>query len=511
MSASMQKRIRNDQRNDGPDKKAIAQQESELKAKKFKRNCIIAVVVIVLVLAASLFINSNYFFTKATAVQVGDTSYTAAEFNYYYRNSYNTFAQNYGDYLSYMIDPNIPLDEQVYSTDSEGVQTTWADYFTDDALNQMEQTTALSKEAAANGYTLPQESLDEIEYNIVYTDLMASSYGFTNLDTYLAAVYGKGMDEDYYRQTMIKYYTAAEYAQSIGEAYTYTDEEIKAHYTEIADTYDVITYRNYFVGSSIDRYADLADDAAKAEAARADAEAIADCFTGAEFTANILEYVDEEDKAVYEDESATLVKYTAGNIDANLKEWLTADERMPGDTTVIETNSGFYALMFENRDNNQYNTANVRHILIKAEADEEGKYSEEALADAKAIADGVLAEWQADPTEENFIALVEEYSEDSETVDNGGLYENVVKNQMVEEFDAFCFAGHEPGDTAIVYGSNGQYAGYHIMYYVSDGPIYADFIAESVLRNEDFTNFVLDLSEPYTAEKKFAFRFTDRG
>ena len=55
---------------------------------------------------------------------------------------------------------------------------------------------------------------------------------------------------------------------------------------------------------------------------------------------------------------------------------------------------------------------------------------------------------------------------------------------MVEEFDAFCFGGHQPGDTAVVYGSNGQYAGYHVVYFVGEGDLYSNMIARSALRSE---------------------------
>lgn len=118
-------------------------------------------------------------------------------------------------------------------------------------------------------------------------------------------------------------------------------------------------------------------------------------------------------------------------------------------------------------------TIAVRHILVKAEAAEDGTYSDEAKETAKARAEEILAEWQAgDATEESFAALAEQYSEDGGSNTNGGLYDSVSKGQMVQEFDAFCFDENRlPGDTGIVYGDNGGYAGYHVMYFVGEGDL----------------------------------------
>lgn len=113
-------------------------------------------------------------------------------------------------------------------------------------------------------------------------------------------------------------------------------------------------------------------------------------------------------------------------------------------------------------------TIAIRHILVKAEQDENGEWTDEAKEAAKARAEEILQEWASgEATEESFAALAEQYSEDPGSSSNGGLYTNVSKGQMVEEFDAFCFdENRQPGDTGVVYGSNGGYTGYHVMYFV---------------------------------------------
>ena len=178
--------------------------------------------------------------------------------------------------------------------------------------------------------------------------------------------------------------------------------------------------------------------------------------------------------------------------------------RKAGDVSVIEDSDGegYTVVAFISRDDNHYATARVRHILVKAEADEDGNYTDEAKAAAERRAEEILAEFNAgDKTEESFAALAEQYSEDTGSNTNGGLYENVPKGQMVEEFDAFCFEGHKKGDTAIVYGESSSYAGYHVMYYVGEGELYSNLIAENSLINEamsEWMNAMLEGYEPST-------------
>ena len=47
--------------------------------------------------------------------------------NYFYKNAYSTMQEQYGDFMSYILDTNSPLDEQTYDADTG---ETWADFFT---------------------------------------------------------------------------------------------------------------------------------------------------------------------------------------------------------------------------------------------------------------------------------------------------------------------------------------------------------------------------------------------
>ena len=127
-----------------------------------------------------------------------------------------------------------------------------------------------------------------------------------------------------------------------------------------------------------------------------------------------------------------------------------------------------------------------------AEAFAEDAEQEQLLADCKAKAEALLAEWKAgEATEESFAALANEHSTDGGSNTNGGLYTGVQPGTMVPEFNDWCFdASRKPGDTGIVYGTNGNYQGYHIMYYSGDNVPAWELTVEENLRNEDTNNWI---------------------
>ncbi len=96
-------------------------------------------------------------------------------------------------------------------------------------------------------------------------------------------------------------------------------------------------------------------------------------------------------------------------------------------------------------------TATVRHILIMTQ----GKTDAEKAA-AKTKIEGILAEAKAGA---DFAELAKKYSEDTGSKDNGGLYENFPRGQMVKPFEDAAFSvpvGQISGIVETTYG-------YHII------------------------------------------------
>lgn len=102
----------------------------------------------------------------------------------------------------------------------------------------------------------------------------------------------------------------------------------------------------------------------------------------------------------------------------------------------------------ENKESFDYNT--VRHILIKVDKNAEDSVVEEKKKTAQSILDRVN-------NGEDFAELAKEYSEDTGSAENGGLYD-VKKGQMVQEFEEWTFS-HEVGDTGLIKTVHG----FHVM------------------------------------------------
>ena len=514
MSASQEKKNRASMREEGIDKRANAAAEKAKKDRKFRRNVIIAAIIVVVVIAAAFVIDSNLFYTGTTAVRVGDTNYNAAQVNCFYEMAYNTvyntYYQQYGQYTSYFLDPSRPLDEQQYTNDQ-----TWAEYLNEATVANMKQITALYDEAVKNGYVLSEDDKAAIESNISTLSIYAANNGYQNLSSFLAANYGgKGVTEKLYREVLTRSTIASSYAAQLRDSYTYTDAQLKDYYAAHKDDLDYFYYLSYLVKPGRDAYADLEGDA-KTAAIHDDAQKLADAAAalGNEGSLNARRDSFDELVAAQMGEGEASVPYNSQGQDiADLyRTWLLDASRQPGDATVIDAGeSGSYVLCFLERSANDYNLVSMRHVLFSATADENGEYTEEALESAKAEAQDLYDLWQEEPTEENFAAMANTYSDDTGSNTNGGLYENIPHHQMVDAIDEFLFdPARQSGDHALVPGSSGSYSGWHIVYFVgANDMLFCDELSDAALRDADYSSALTALETPYSVTNGFAYRFT---
>ena len=517
MSASTEKKLRQAARQAGTDKKTLALEKEAKEKAKQKRRWTLGTVAVCLLIALILLLNSNLLF-KTTALTVGDESYSASEMSYYYANQYYYWANQYGSYASlFGLDTSggiKGLDNQPCAMAGEGVS--WKDYFLENAKNELIQEKALRDYAVQNGIELSQEELADVESSFEGMDEYARSQGYASGDKLFAANYGTGVNANLVRQAFLNSALASKALTSYSDSLEYSPAELKEQYASYNGEQDYFDLAYYYVAAEKTETAGengettqevTADALAAAEAAAKAIQAAYDGAEGEDFAARL----DQAVAAQVADASATHSANTQGaGINAAYKDWAMNAARKAGDITVTAdgNDSGYYVVVYIGRENNDYNLAQVRHILVKAEADADGNYTEEAKAAAKARAEEILAEYEAgDKTEGSFAALAEQYSEDGGSNTNGGLYDSVVKGQMVAEFNDFCFASHKSGDTAIVYGESGSYAGYHVMYYVGEGDNYAQTIARNDLMSQAVSQWLSDLTAAYTATPGFGMRF----
>ena len=526
MSASTERKNRLAAREAGTDKKTIAALEEAEKKAKSKRRWTWGTIGVIILILAILLLNSGVMYTATTALKANNTRYTPAEVNYYYGNEYLNMVNMYGSYASIIgLDTSLGisgLGNQECPMLSDG--GTWRDYFRNMAEKDIQSARAILDYAAENGIALTEEEIAEVDANFEGMDEMAKNYGYSSVDKLYAMNYGSGVNQKIVRQAALDAALVSKVTEAKQAEFTWTDEELEEYYQGLNGNRDLFDYAYYFVTAETIENITVAEDGTESsemsadDVTRAEAKATADAIVMAYRDGDDIEDLTERFEVAVESQTGEMPTersaYSGSNLDTAYAEWL-KDSRKAGDVEVFadaETDpSGYTVVLFLDRNDNHYKTANVRHILVKAEADENGSYTDEAKAAAKARAEEILAEYEAgEKTEESFAALANQYSEDGGSNTNGGLYENVYRGQMVAEFEDFCFAGHKPGDTGIVYGESSSYAGYHVMYYVGEGQLYSNTIAQSDLQSEAMDSWTSELSEACTVTRGFGFRFVGK-
>ena len=469
MSASREKQKRRELYDSGALTKQAKAKEKEKKSQV--RTAIYAAIAIVFVVVFLLLVilNSNFYMEHKTAATVGDEKVSVVDFDYYYRSQLNNYANYFGDYWS-----------------------TYANYFTSDsfvssALDSIQQTAVLTDEAEKAGFAISAEDQETIESTVASYASYAGTAGYGSTDAFLEAIYGNGCSEDSYRAWLADQLLASAYAADKRASFTYTDEQKQDYYASNVNDFDTVTYRTFYISGA-------ETDELTAEEAMANAQQIAESMAAAAqgneaaFNDLCAQNASSEDLAAYyqDDPDYSLVKNASySSVAESCAEWLFDQSRIGGETAAIAADTGYYALYFVERNTPDYNTVNVRHILVSVDDDT-------SETDALLTAEDLLSQWEAEGgTEELFAQYADSYSDDGA---EGGLYENVYKGQMVAEFEDWCYdPARQPGDTGIVQSSYG----FHIMYFVSQGDNYLLTSVEDSMRSADYSAWFEALAENY--------------
>ena len=87
-----------------------------------------------------------------------------------------------------------------------------------------------------------QAALDE-ELAALETDWIGA--GFSSRDAYLRANYGAFLSYSRYKELLTQDYLASDYAVSVQDSFTYTDEDYQAYYEEHADELDTLVLTTF--------------------------------------------------------------------------------------------------------------------------------------------------------------------------------------------------------------------------------------------------------------------------
>lgn len=538
MSASDKKKLRKEQTAAQMTERQRQQQKEDKKLKIYTVTFVTALILIVClavgILVGQTISTSGYAERKTIAATIGDHEINTVEMTYYYadaiNNMYNSiYSQNsaYADYYfeAMGLDLNVPLTEQ----ENPETGDTWASYFLDAALETAQSDYAIYDLAMKDSdFTLPEESRQTIDTTISNLDAYATIYGYKSGDKYLQAIYGYGADMESYEKYLERTEIAEAYYNYYYEGLSFEDKEIREleekngaeQYNSYTYDYCYVSYSLFLEGGTEDENGQVTYTDEQNNAARAKAKEAADKLVTAKDAAEMEALI--KDIALPEGSSLTVeekINNLHTNISAPVNTWLADASRKPGDAAVLDNTAvvsedseetvvnGYYVVIFKSKTDNTELMDNVRHLLVAYEGgttDEttgETTYTDEEKATAATEAKALLEQFQKDPSEENFIALVQEHSADEASVEDGGLYENInADSQYMENFLNWAIdPARKEADTGIVETDYGC----HIMYYVGNSEMsYRDYMISEELRSSTVEAWFEDATEAAPTAKK---------
>lgn len=418
-----------------------------------------------------------------TAVTIGDQKVSAAQFNYYYTAQYQQMAYYANMYAQQGVnmgfDTSIAPDEQESTEkDEDGNVLTWDEVFKNSAVKYAQFVYAYYQKALDDKYELTEDEKAEINETIesYRTEAVNNNY---SLNAYLGESFGGGFNEKVFRKQLEMETLAKRYSEdmSIKLEGEIPEADIKAEYEANRKEYDYADVRYYaFTYTTLTLNEGETEEALKerqkAENAKveAQAKAIYDKLTDeASFKAAITAFKNEGKEKPVDTDFTTLSEIATYNslttaTNKETADWAFDTARKAGDKTMIKGEKGVY-IVYSVKPIYSMNSVDVRHCLVQFEDTE--NVTEAQKKDAQKKAQELLDEWiKGGKTEEGFIAMVKEHTEDTASKETGGLYEGIrTTDNYVASFEEWSFDdARKAGDYGIV---ETEY-GYHIMYFVSD-------------------------------------------
>ena len=373
----------------------------------------------------------------------------------------------------------LPLKEQTLQSNT-GETITWHKYFLDLATNYIGEALIYAEAALDNGLKLDDADTQKIDDMIAELKESAKDEGMS-FNRYLKEQYGKGVREEDIRRCTEMLLMAEKQIDSIDDSISPTDKEVEDYYQKNRKFIDSMSYVSYsFSGSTAKT---RAQEAAKAKNAE-------------EFKKYLVNFI--KNNTSHKTDTAALKEYESHiseNVyfseESDTMNWLYDSKRKAGDTYIEVTDLSttvYFVLSPAVRNTKQ--SVNIRHILLTTTT-----YSN--LAAAKFKGEELLAEWQKTPTTQKFSELAKEYSEDVDTSESGGLYEDYLAGgiENAYEFDEWCFAeGRKAGDAEVI----GTEYGAHFMYLESLGRAEWEITSRQNLIDEISAKYSDEYLEKYT-------------
>ena len=442
------------------------------------------------------------------ALTVGDQKVSVGYYNYYYNMTVENYLEDaqsgYSD-----LKANVDYSTQI-TTDDDGNQITWEQKFKDDTIWQIQYITAFYESALKAGMTLTDEQKETIENNIKTIQGNASQEG-KSVKAYLTEVGGEYCGIKTMRTIFERLYLAQSYYYQTLVNLTANDDEINASFEKNQEEYKAISFA--YIEMPYTEEDNIAKVKAEADAYCEEIKSLTDMKNLIPvICSQAIEQYIAADYAKDEKEAAEAIansmQYTFDKAQfmswfpsEEISDWLYSSDTPVGSVAAfIDEDYSCIDIIYKLSGMilDESELYSVRHILVMPHSEDDSaensnstdkEYTEAEWAKALEEANRILDEYNAtDKTEADFAELAEKYSEDTYSIsagtagNYGGQIFNTALKTMVPEFEAW---GTDPsrqyGDVEIV---KSQY-GYHIMFFVYDGPAYmfsakadADFLKQ---------------------------------
>ncbi len=476
------------------EKEKRALKEAAAKKRNTILGAILGVVVVVLV-AALLVWNSGLIPRHTTALEVNGHKYSVADMDFFYRQYVNSayqqeqsmidfYQQQLGQEMSHSFDPTQDLTTQY--VDEEKTQS-YHEFFLEQTKDQVVQITALVDAAKAEGFTPDEETQETMDHLLSELDEDLRENNFSGRDAYFRVYFGRSVNSKVYEKNMKLSILANSYDAATRASLTeYTDDDLKAYYNENSALYNSYDYDYaYFDGQPVKETDDDGNTIEPTDEQKT--EAMAAAKEKAEGLINAMKATPAEAEnapvfsnaaAVYGLSDTSRPRVLGTTVQNTVYgEWLMDSARKDGDIELFESEgNGYYVIQFHDAYFYDEPTVDVRHILAKAEMDEGAEEPTQAQMDAAHDeAEELMKQFNAmapdEKTAEAFGELAEEHSDDGRNDDGtlytkGGLYENIHKGDMVENFNNWIFdASRKEGDVGLVENAGPGYFGWHVIYF----------------------------------------------
>ncbi len=371
--------------------------DSGIKTAKRNKAIVTAVVVFFALIVIGYFIYISGLLPKVmTGVKITTTTpegvtqtidnISVAETNYHYYQVLSSY-MNYG-----IISSTMDVDA-VYDTTNN---KTYRQLILDQAANELMNSTIVNQEAENMGYLPHSGASRYADLSLESAAQTAELYGFGSVEQYLQALYGKGMSSRVLRNCLERQCLTQEYENYVRQfLFTVSEEELNAAFEANPTVYQRVDFDYYFFAGEMDEEGNY--DVTEAVANANDViDGATDSDTFADLVVGIIGEETAELAGFSEDYNPTHAEgYTSSSADMiteGLSEFLFDDARVEGDTIVIETEQGAYAVLFGSRYVNEESTATYRTLTLYNDAAREADATPESI---QAGLDQTLAEANA--------------------------------------------------------------------------------------------------------------------